>query len=193
MNVTVLQPSDYNTSKWSGGSTTQLFILPQTATYADRNFDFRISSAKVEVAESTFTPLPTINRKLMVLEGEITVTHENHHKKTLKQFDTDAFSGDWKTTTIGTCTDFNLMTRSGLNSELIHQQLQANHYHKLEMDEHCKTLCIYVHSGSLYAEIDNKLYNLKKENMLVLSNINIFSFHLQAHKRSNIIISKITL
>ena len=53
MNITILSKSDYITSNWSGGSTTQLFISPATASYAERNFDFRISSAKVEVAAST--------------------------------------------------------------------------------------------------------------------------------------------
>jgi environmental stress-induced protein Ves len=193
MNITMLSKSDYITSNWSGGSTTQLFISPATASYAERNFDFRISSAKVEVAESTFTQLPNINRKLMVLEGEITVTHENHHIKTLKQFDTDTFSGDWKTTAIGTCTDFNLMTKEGINSELTHLQLLANQYNKIAVDDSYNTLCIYVYSGSLYAEINSKLFNLKKESLLVLTNVSNCSFHLQAHKRSNVIISKISL
>ncbi|MGE0562742.1 MAG: HutD family protein [Flavobacteriales bacterium] len=193
MNITILSKSDYITSNWSGGSTTQLFISPATASYAERNFDFRISSAKVEVAESTFTPLPNINRKLMVLEGEITVTHENHYSKTLKQFDTDAFSGDWKTTSIGTCTDFNLMTKEGLKSELTHMQLLSNHYKKISVEEPYQIICMYIHSGSLYAEINSKLYNLKKESLLVLTNVSNCSFHLQAHKRSNVIISKISL
>ncbi|MBP9187848.1 MAG: HutD family protein [Bacteroidia bacterium] len=192
MNITILSNSDYTTSNWSGGSTTQLFISPLTASYANRNFDFRISSAKVEVAESTFTPLPNINRNLMVLEGEITVTHEIHHSKTLKQFDIDSFSGDWKTTAIGTCTDFNLMTKEGINSELTHLQLLANHYKKIAVDDSYNTLCIYVYSGSLYAEINSKLYNLKKESLLVLTNVSNCSFHLQAHKLSNVIISKIS-
>lgn len=192
MIATVLNVSDYITSNWSGGSTTQLFISPTTASYVERSFDFRISSAKVEVAASTFTQLPNINRKLMVLEGEITVTHENHHCKTLKQYDTDTFSGDWKTTAIGMCTDFNLMTREGINSDLTHMQLLANHYKKIAVDDSYNTLCIYVYSGSLYAEINSKLYNLKKESLLVLTNVSNCSFHLQAHKRSNVIISKIS-
>lgn len=191
MNVTLLQTGDYNTSNWSGGSTTQLYISPANASYAERNFDFRISSAKVEVPESTFTALPGVNRKLMVLEGEITITHENQHPKTLQKYEVDTFKGDWKTTAKGICTDFNLMTTGNQTSELSHMQLLANHYKTLSIEENYHTVCLYLHSGSIYVEINNKLYNLKKESLLVLSNINNFSFHLQAHKRSELIISKI--
>ena len=192
MNITILSKSDYITSNWSGGSTTQLFISPATASYAERNFDFRISSAKVEVAASTFTPVPNINRKLMVLEGEITVTHENHHNKTLKKFDTDTFSGDWKTTAIGTCIDFNLMTKSNINSELSYLPLEVNQNKNIELDNAFDTVCFYLHSGSLIAEINSKMYELKKESLLVLTNVSNCSFHLQAHKHSDVIISKIS-
>lgn len=199
MMITVLQADDFVTSNWSGGSTTQLYISPTNASYTERNFDFRISSAKVEVPESTFTALPNVNRKLMVLEGEITLTHslsrlfigKNEHSKTLQKFEVDTFNGDWKTTAIGTCTDFNVMTTGNQTSELSHLQLLANHYKTLIVEENYHTVCLYLHSGSIYVEINNKLYNLKKESLLVLSNINIFSFHLQAYKRSELIISKI--
>ncbi|MBI2281590.1 MAG: HutD family protein [Bacteroidetes bacterium] len=199
MLITILQADDFVTSNWSGGSTTQLYISPANASYAERNFDFRISSAKVEVPESTFTVLPNVNRKLMVLEGEITLNHKNpvctgtgeQHSKTLQKYEVDTFNGDWKTTAIGTCTDFNVMTTGNQTSELSHMQLLANHYKTLIVEENYHTVCLYLHSGSIYVEINNKLYNLKKESLLILSNINIFSFHLQAHKRSELIISKI--
>jgi environmental stress-induced protein Ves len=191
MTITLLTEQDYITSQWSGGSTTQLLISPANATYAERNFDFRLSSAKVEVAESTFSTLSGVNRKLMLLDGELTVNHENHHSKTFQKFEVDTFKGDWNTTAKGICTDFNLMTTGNQTSELSHIQLLANHYKKLIVEENYHTVCLYLHSGSIYVEINNKLYNLKKESLLVLSNINIFSFHLQAHKRSELIISKI--
>ncbi len=41
-------------STWSGGTTTELFIYPEVAEYSERNFDFRISTATVEVEESNF-------------------------------------------------------------------------------------------------------------------------------------------
>jgi len=191
MTITILTNQDYQTSDWSGGSTTQLYISPAHATYTERNFDFRISSAKVEVPESTFTALPNVNRKLMVLDGELTINHKDKYSKKLQKYEVDTFSGEWNTTAKGICTDFNIMTTGNQTSELNHIQLLANHYKTLTIEENYHTVCLYLHSGSIYVEINNKLYNLKKESLLVLSNINIFSFHLQAHKRSELIISKI--
>lgn len=39
---------DYAVSRWSGGTTTQLAIFPPGASYADRDFLWRVSSAAVE-------------------------------------------------------------------------------------------------------------------------------------------------
>ena len=39
----------FSTSKWSGGSTTELFIWPKDASYAERRFNIRISTATVDV------------------------------------------------------------------------------------------------------------------------------------------------
>ena len=36
--ITLLTPDRYKTTRWSGGSTTQLLICPPEAQYADRDF-----------------------------------------------------------------------------------------------------------------------------------------------------------
>lgn len=48
MGITVLDETAFTTSVWSGGKTTEMYMYPQTASYRDRNFLFRISSATVE-------------------------------------------------------------------------------------------------------------------------------------------------
>ena len=50
--------TNYSTSAWSGGATTEIRIMPEGSRYADREFLWRLSSATVEVEESTFTALP---------------------------------------------------------------------------------------------------------------------------------------
>ena len=70
---------------------------------------WRISSAKVEVEESTFTSLPGIKRIIMVLDGKLHLHHEGHHNIDLDVFQQDTFSGDWNTKSYGKVTDFNLM------------------------------------------------------------------------------------
>ena len=62
MTLTRLTPEDYITTRWSGGATTELLIRPRGAAYAQRAFLCRISSATVELDESTFTPLPDYER-----------------------------------------------------------------------------------------------------------------------------------
>lgn len=100
---------------WSGGTSQELYIFPATATVHERNFDVRISTATVEVEESTFTDYSGYLRKLLVMEGELTINHLNHHSVELKPFDQDFFQGDWQTTSIGKVRDFNVIYRPHLN------------------------------------------------------------------------------
>ena len=100
-------------SRWSGGTTTQLAIWPPEAVYAERNFVWRVSSARVETEESEFTALPGIARCLMVLDGTLHLRHEGHYDVDLGRFAQDNFSGSWTTHSRGRVTDFNLMTASG--------------------------------------------------------------------------------
>jgi environmental stress-induced protein Ves len=64
----VLHKTDYVTTQWTGGSTTQMLILPRGANYAKRNFEIRLSAASIEIPESTFTPLPGVLRSLVFVK-----------------------------------------------------------------------------------------------------------------------------
>lgn len=66
---------DFVTSKWSGGSTTELYIYPPQAVYREGNFKCRISSATVEVEKSDFTSLPGVKRYLSIFFGELKMLH----------------------------------------------------------------------------------------------------------------------
>ena len=85
-------------SSWSGGTTTELSIAPENGNYQSRDFLWRLSSATVELEESTFTPLPDVDRIILTLEGEI-----SPHR----------FDGASETKSQGRVTDFNLMLRKG--------------------------------------------------------------------------------
>jgi environmental stress-induced protein Ves len=84
--VEILRKNEFEVSTWSGGSTTQLYIFPRDALYSEREFKWRLSSAKVEVEESVFTPLPGFSRIIMVIEGEIHLEHQGHHSAVLKDY-----------------------------------------------------------------------------------------------------------
>ncbi len=98
---------DFKVTNWSGGKTTELMIYPENKDYINRDFDFRISSATVELEESTFTKLE-YNRILLILEGELDLLIEGKvlHLKELEQH---SFDGSKDITSKGMVTDFNLM------------------------------------------------------------------------------------
>lgn len=112
-NIEIIKKSQLFTSRWSGGTTTQLIIFPPDAEYSKRNFKWRLSSAKVEAEESVFTNLPGISRIIMILEGRLLLQHKGHHSVELKPFEKDSFKGDWTTKSYGRVTDFNLMMAEG--------------------------------------------------------------------------------
>lgn len=134
-------------TKWAGGTTTELFIYPKEATYPERNFDFRLSTATVEIETSVFTPLPEINRTLMVLEGEMKLTHTDQHEITLKPFETDDFNGGWETKSLGKCVDLNLMCRGKTSGKLTHIELL--HQDVINFNLNAQLNLIYVYRGTV--------------------------------------------
>ena len=69
MQWVLLTEEDYVTTNWSGGTTTQLAIAPQESVYANRDFLWRFSSAKVILEHSDFTPLSDYNRLIATVKG----------------------------------------------------------------------------------------------------------------------------
>lgn len=117
-NIEIFRENQYKTSNWSGGTTTELYIYPKDSLYGERNFKWRLSSAKVAVEQSIFTTLSGISRLIMVIEGELLLEHEGHHNVRLKAFEQDSFSGEWITRSFGIVRDFNLMMTKGYKGKL---------------------------------------------------------------------------
>lgn len=109
----ILAPKDHITTRWSGGTTTQLAIAPEGAVYADRDFLWRLSSAAVEDDHSTFTPLPDYDRLISVLEGQLEMKIGDGPRSPLESFAVRAFDGGTPVESWGRCRDFNLMVRKG--------------------------------------------------------------------------------
>lgn len=124
MKLTLSRPSDRTTAQWAGGTTTQLAIHPPKAEYTKFNFLFRLSTATIEVPESTFTFMPGVTRHLMILDGALDIDHKGRYKKHLPQYGYDVFDGEWPTTakarlnTEGKVVDFNLMVREKATGKL---------------------------------------------------------------------------
>ncbi len=168
MRIEHIKVSDLETKQWSGGTTTQLAIYPENASYQDRNFLFRISTATVEANESVFTKLPGIKRKLMILDGEIKIEHKNHHSKILKKFEQDEFMGDWDTKSLGKATDFNLMTTGNLQGEILAKSFQD----QLIIQESAEYIGLYIYEGKLKIKLQNEEYLVNKGDFIQIKNDN---------------------
>ncbi len=109
----VIKKEQYKVSNWSGGTTTEIYLAPQNGNYAERRFDFRISSATVDLEESDFTPLANVKRYLTILKGEMDLTFREteERKVNLKPYEVVEFSGDVPTHSVGRAKDFNLMLK----------------------------------------------------------------------------------
>ena len=105
MDVEIIKKSDTKIATWSGGTTSEIFIYPKESSFEQRDFNFRLSIATVEIEESEFTCLPDVNRTLMVLKGNLSLIHENQHTVQLKEFEQDSFKGDWNTKSKGKVTE----------------------------------------------------------------------------------------
>ncbi|SRX75191.1 HutD/Ves family protein [Aequorivita antarctica] len=188
MKIAIRSQQHFSTSQWSGGSTTQLYIFPANATYAARNFEVRISTAKVAVAESTFTALPGVHRKLMILEGAITITHEGHYSKQLKPFEVEEFSGDWKTTAIGTCTDFNVMCTGQQQSDLYHIAMGAGSSFTLQPKEECKNVFLYATSGTIQLQLLDVDYILETGNLMIIEDGSVTSIAISSNNGFGLVV-----
>lgn len=112
MQILHLDSQAYTVSQWSGGTTTEVFIWPEGANYATREFQVRISSATVELEESDFTALPGVTRYIVPLQGGFILTHPGQSPVVMGPLtEPYRFSGEIATHCVGRATDFNLMLK----------------------------------------------------------------------------------
>ena len=118
---------DFRERQWTGGLTREIAIWPSTAKYIDRSFIWRLSTATCELEESDFSKLPDYDRVLMVLDGEVVLSHDGQRVARLKELEQDRFDGAYKTRSFGKITDYNLMVRKGNEGylDLLHPEANA--------------------------------------------------------------------
>lgn len=190
----IIRKSEQITSAWSGGTTTQLFIYPENASYQERNFLFRISTAKVDVEESVFTKLPGISRQIMILDGILKLEHTGRYTKILHKFETDYFDGNWETKGYGKVTDFNLMTNGKVQGSLIGKSLKKNESIQFQTINSGNLLGFYVVKGILEIKTDLETLNLNDNDFLFLDLIrNSNKVELKANEVSEIVVTEIYL
>jgi len=188
MKTQLIYSSSHITTQWSGGTTTQLFIFPAQSNVSDRDFDFRISTAKVEVNESTFTPFIGFDRTLLILDGSIQISHEGHHEKVLKPFDQDFFKGDWSTKSVGICVDFNVITKPEFSNTT--EVLKFSKGEEVAVEDSSNWLIFYLYKGSI--EIDNE-FLLQQGDVLVVEESESEVLNIIADEESVMILVKISI
>ncbi len=127
----------------------------------------------------------------MILEGGITIAHQNHHSKELKPFDVDSFSGDWSTSAIGTCVDFNVMIAGELDCELGSLELKENVTQLISIDLTMTMLFIYSVEGGVEIRIAEESILLNVGQLFVASELAAEKIHLCASKLAQLVVVKI--
>ena len=164
----VISQDEFQVSTWSGGTTTQIAIGPAGAEYASRNFDWRISSAVVELEESDFTDLPLYKRWITVLEGDMVLRHGQGEKIPLSFGQAHSFDGGAATKSWGKCQDFNLMLRKGaVDGTMSVQSLQAEEVYKIPAAREEILLC-YCYKGALCMEAEEQQGTVKAGEAVIL-------------------------
>lgn len=169
--INLIRKNEFQTSRWSGGTTTELLIYPEKAKYSERNFKWRLSSAKVEVSESDFTHLPGISRIIMIIDGKLTLEHKGHHKAVLESFEQDSFMGDWETKSFGKVTDFNLMMNEECTGKLQALSVKSEDMVKILLNESSEessqiTDTFYVVQGNLQIAEQDKVFEVNEGELL---------------------------
>ena len=172
MKYQVLKTEDFRTSRWTGGTTTQLAIWPQDSEYLERNFVWRLSTATCEKEESIFSRLPDFNRILVVLSGSVVLAHENVRSARLRELEQDTFDGAYRTKSFGAITDYNLMVRKGNEGSVeVIELSEENRTLAVEDKEQYAmgTQAFYCRDGYATVDISGTMVMLKEGEQLVIN------------------------
>ena len=162
-NITLLKSNDFQVSDWSGGKTKQLYLSPQTGHYGKRDFDYRLSTATVELAESQFSDLSGFHRILMSLDHTLHLHNASRQEETvLAPFTPYFFEGSDSITSRGTCTDFNLIYSDHYQGQMI----AISDGQELSQDEAIQF--IYALSDLMVTGTDLPSLNLETGQLLIV-------------------------
>ena len=161
MNIHLLPKKDSKASVWSGGLTYEYMIYPETASYADRDFVFRISSATIEQEPSAFTKFKGYYRYLVMLDNELNI-EINKEKKIYKNYEIMEFNSDDEVTSYTKGIDFNWM----VSEKIPHHKLKIT-----TNSQNCNAQIVVLFSlDTTVIKINEKSYNLKPYDLLVIEN-----------------------
>lgn len=115
MKVTRLE--DIPPALWTGGKTWQLKIIPENSSLAERDFDYRLSTASIETEHAIFTTYPGFERDLVLLTGPI-ILRIFGRSQAVQPGKVFHFYGSDRVESEGRTQDLNLIKRAGLPGKL---------------------------------------------------------------------------
>jgi environmental stress-induced protein Ves len=185
--IKILKEVDYKVSTWSGGKTSELFIFPEQSSYKDRDFKVRISSATVELEQSTFTKLEGVNRFITPLDNNLRLTHNEEESVDLKPFEIHEFDGGINTNSFGKARDFNLMLANGAKGELKSFLIQETKEIILLVDFGFNIL--YSYDCIFKIRIDEEEFMLLPNELLVMKSNTSKHIKIHSNNKGNILLS----
>ncbi|SHL86465.1 HutD family protein [Flavobacterium saccharophilum] len=161
MNIRLLSKKDSKASVWSGGLTYEYMIYPETSSYADRDFIFRISSATIEQEPSVFTKFKGYYRYLVMLDNGLDI-EVNKEKKVYEKYEIMEFNSDDEVTSYTKGMDFNWM----VSEKIGHHNLKITN-----SSQNCNAEILILFSLDITViKINGESYNLKPYDLLVIEN-----------------------
>ena len=149
--IKAIKSSQYATTEWSGGSTSEIYIYPIDGDFKSGNYQARISLAKVDVEESLFSPLPGVERTLTVLEGDHQLSLNDRGFVPVNQYSPVTFSGDEKTESRGKALNFNFMKKTSEKHEV--NVMQADQTEKIVVMPKYKNALIFIIDGKTKTDV----------------------------------------
>lgn len=167
MKISIIRKEDQKISKWSGGTTKEVYIYPKASSYNERTFKFRVSSALIEDSESEFTYLKGVKRFITSLDNNLTLIHDENEVVKLRPYEVHEFLGDIQTKSIGKVKDFNLMLNNGINGEM--QSLIVDQDYVLKNNSLNDEIYIfYSDEADMDIKVNKRNVTLLKEDCLVI-------------------------
>lgn len=152
----IIRQEEQIKATWSGGTTTQLYISPSEAVYGERNFDFRISTATIDVEESEFSDLTGYTRYLLSLKNPLVLLEGNNPPYLLEPLTCYTFDGGSKMKSLGQTQDFNVMVRPYLKAEVKAVNLKKSDEIRLAPG----LIALYCINGPLGVTMEKECYDL---------------------------------
>lgn len=146
---------------WSGGQTFEYFIAPETASYADRDFEFRISSASIEMIPSDFTRFPGYFRYLVMLDTDLSL-EINGERRVCLQNEILRFDSNDQVISHTSGTDFNWMIS---NSYTVHSLDLKRELFTSQVD-----FCLVFALEATVVSINGEILNLNANDCLLIDN-----------------------